>query len=648
MAVMCFLAGLPSKFESTKSQESGGIVCYYCHEPGHTKRACKTLQNKAQKTQSAHVTATDTSEKTVMISTDEFANFSQYQESLKSSSTSITALAESGYPSLFSTYQSHNSSSTVTLADGSTSCVLRSRSVNPTPLISLSSVLSLPQFAFNLISVSKLTRALKCCISFFPDHFMFQDLTTRQIIGKRHESEGLYILDTQTLRNDNAKEYFSSSFQSYMSQHGILHQSSCVDTPSQNGVAERKNRHLLETARALLFQMQVSKQFLADVVSTACFLINGMPSSILNGFTPYSVLFPSKPLFLIALKIFDNTCFVHDVQPQGEDDDLLIYTATSLPTTPTPEASPPTVPPSAPPPLRPVPQIRIIYSRRQEPPVPVPSSSDPVSSDPNTCVPHQENPQNSCPAQDSSSLDPTLSDLDLSITLQKEEMNVLNVNGTWTLVDLPTGKRHIGCKWVFAVKVNLDGSVARLKARPGEYGKVCHLCKSLYGLKQSLHAWFEKFNQVVEKFEMTKSKSDHSVFYKQSAVAIILLVVYVDDIIITGSDTTAISLLKSFLHTQFHTKDLGVLKYFLGVEVTSKKCIFLSQKKYVLDLLTETGRLRAKSCSTLMFSNSQLTKDGELFKDPKRYRRLVGKLNYLTVTRPNIAYSVNAIGRVPR
>lgn len=67
-----------------------------------------------------------------------------------------------------------------------------------------------------------------------------------------------------------------------MTQHGILHETSCVDTISQNGVAERKNRHLLETARALLFSMNIPKKFWADAVSTACFLINRIPSSILN------------------------------------------------------------------------------------------------------------------------------------------------------------------------------------------------------------------------------------------------------------------------------------------------------------------------------------------------------------------------------
>ena len=91
-------------------------------------------------------------------------------------------------------------------------------------------------------------------------------------------------------------------------------------------------------------------------------------------------------------------------------------------------------------------------------------------------------------------------------------------------------------------------------------------------MKQSPCAWFGKFNQEVEAFDMQKkSKSDHSVFYKNSNYGIILLAVYVDDIVIIGSDFKDILSLKSFFHTQFHTKDLGTLKYFLGVEVMRSK-----------------------------------------------------------------------------
>ena len=108
-------------------------------------------------------------------------------------------------------------------------------------------------------------------------------------------------------------------------------------------------------------------------------------------------------------------------------------------------------------------------------------------------------------------------------------------------------------------------------------------------MKQSPRAWFGKFSEVIEKFGMHKRKSDHFVYYRNSQASIILLVVYVDDIVIIGNDMTCISLLKSFIHGQFHTKDLGMLKYLLGVEVMwSKHVIFLSQRKYALDLLFET------------------------------------------------------------
>ena len=119
-----------------------------------------------------------------------------------------------------------------------------------------------------------------------------------------------------------------------------------------------------------------------------------------------------------------------------------------------------------------------------------------------------------------------------------------------------------------------------------------------------------------------------------------------DHIVIIESASKDILSLKSFLHSQFHTKDLGMLKYFLGVEVMrSKQGIILSQHKYVLDMLSETGKLGAKPCSTPIAPNIQFTKERELFEDPKRYRRLIGKLNYLTVTRPDIAYSVSVLSQ---
>ena len=117
-----------------------------------------------------------------------------------------------------------------------------------------------------------------------------------------------------------------------------------------------------------------------------------------------------------------------------------------------------------------------------------------------------------------------------------------------------------------------------------------------------------------------------------------------DDIVITENDSTGIS--SPFLHSQFHTKDLGILRYFLSVEVMrSEHGIFLSQRKYVLDLLSETRKLGAKPCNSPMASSIHLTREGELFEDPERYRRLFGKLNYLTITRPDIAHLVSVVSQ---
>ena len=87
-------------------------------------------------------------------------------------------------------------------------------------------------------------------------------------------------------RSDNAKEYYNSILGEYFRTHGIINQSSCVNTPQQNGIAERKNRHLLEVARSIMFTTHIPKQFWGEAVLTATYLINRMPSRVLNFQTP--------------------------------------------------------------------------------------------------------------------------------------------------------------------------------------------------------------------------------------------------------------------------------------------------------------------------------------------------------------------------
>lgn len=126
-----------------------------------------------------------------------------------------------------------------------------------------------------------------------------------------------------------------------------------------------------------------------------------------------------------------------------------------------------------------------------------------------------------------------------------------------------------------------------------------------------------------------------------------LLIVYVDDMIITGDDTKEIEKLKAFLATEFETKDLGSLRYFLGMEVArSNEGIVLNQRKYILDMLSETGMLGCKPADTPMDAGLKFEKNSTSTPVNKEsYQRLVGKLIYLSLTRPDIAYPVSIISQ---
>jgi hypothetical protein len=167
----------------------------------------------------------------------------------------------------------------------------------------------------------------------------------------------------------------------------------------------------------------------------------------------------------------------------------------------------------------------------------------------------------------------------------------------------------------------------------GSENKVCKLEKALYGLKQSPRTWFGRFCKAMKNYGYNQGDSDHTMFFKRTEGKIAILIIYVDDMIITGDDKVEIEKLQMKLSKEFEMKNLGGLKYFLGIEVSrSKKGIFLSQRKYVLDLLAETGMLDCKPVSTPMEQNVKF----EICPDQcptnkEKYQRLVGKLIYLSL-----------------
>ncbi|RVW17578.1 Retrovirus-related Pol polyprotein from transposon RE1 [Vitis vinifera] len=296
-----------------------------------------------------------------------------------------------------------------------------------------------------------------------------------------------------------------------------------------------------------------------------------------------------------------------------------------------------------------------------------------------------------------------------------EEIRALEKNETWEVMNLPRGKKPVGCKWIFTVKYKADGTVERYKARlvakgftqtygidytetfapvaklntirvllslaanldwplhqfdiknaflnreleeevfmmlpPGfckeeEETRVCKLKKSLYGLKQSPRAWFDRFAKVIKNQGYQQGQSDHTMFFKQSNDGrMTILIVYVDDIILTGDDTGEVERLKKVLATEFEVKDLGQMRYFLGMEVArSRKGISISQRKYVLDLLTKTGMLGCKPSDTPIKARNRMESDGKPV-DREKYQRLVGRLIYLSHTRPDIAFAVSVVSQ---
>lgn len=123
-----------------------------------------------------------------------------------------------------------------------------------------------------------------------------------------------------------------------------------------------------------------------------------------------------------------------------------------------------------------------------------------------------------------------------------------------------------------------------------------------------------------------------------------ILLCYVDDIIITGTSLNEIQSMKYFLHVKFTIKDIGVLKYILGIKVArNDKGLQLCQIKYVLDLFTDSRYLGCKLASTPMGPNPKFVSDASLLSNPSEYRSVVGKLMYLTITRPDISYVVQTL-----
>ncbi|KAM2512647.1 hypothetical protein PS1_036897 [Malus domestica] len=297
-----------------------------------------------------------------------------------------------------------------------------------------------------------------------------------------------------------------------------------------------------------------------------------------------------------------------------------------------------------------------------------------------------------------------------------EEINALLKNNTWVLVPSSPTQNKVGCKWVYRIKRNTDGSIERYKARlvakgfhqqPGiDYAEtfspvvkpgtirtvlslvvsnhwsirqldvknaflhghlqeevymsqppgfvdpqrpnhVCRLTKALYGLKQAPQAWFHRFSSYLFHYGFLQSKANSSLFVYHTGSSRMWLLLYVDDIVLTGNNPSLLQHFITALGHVFELKDLGPLHYFLGLQVSTKALgMHLTQAKYAYDLLNKANMLECKPCSTHVAAKLSLSAhDGVPLSSPTEYRMLVGCLQYLTITRPDISFAVNNVAQ---
>ena len=182
----------------------------------------------------------------------------------------------------------------------------------------------------------------------------------------------------------------------------------------------------------------------------------------------------------------------------------------------------------------------------------------------------------------------------------------------------------------------------------GKESHVCKLKKALYGLKQAPRAWYLKIDGYLMSLGFTKSVADPNLYYKVDGSDPLILVLYVDDLFLTGAEQLIVGC-KRELASKFEMKDLGLMHYFLGLEVWQRADeIFLSQGKYAVEILRRSDMMDCKSMATPMAMNlkklSESTSNSHLV-DPTMYRQLIRSLMYLVNTRPNIYFAVNTLSQ---
>nr|GEV48932.1 zinc finger, CCHC-type [Tanacetum cinerariifolium] len=267
----------------------------------------------------------------------------------------------------------------------------------------------------------------------------------------------------------------------------------------------------------------------------------------------------------------------------------------------------------------------------------------------------------------------------------KSEIDYILQNHTWELVDLPPGCKPQGYKWIFKKKMKADGTIDKYKASlvikgfrqrevhkmdvktaflngdleeeiymnqpegfiaPGQEGKVCRLVKSLYSLKQAPKQWHHKFNHTILESGFKINECDKCVYVKDTSSGYVILCLYVDDMLIVGSNDKMIKSTKDMLKSKFDIKDIGFADVILGKIIRTQNGLVLSQAHYMDKILNTHNAGDFGLARTPIDTSLHLSKNRGVGVAQLEYSRIIGMLMYLmTSTQPDLAYAISRLSR---
>lgn len=582
----------------------------------------------------------------------------------------------------------------------------------------------------------------------------------------------------KTFRTDRGGEFMSKNFVEFCHEAGITRHFTAPYSPQQNGVVERRNRTVVAMTRSFLKEMNLPSNLWGEAVRHSVYILNRLPTRSLSNMTPYEAWSGDKPN-VAHIRVFGcvahmkfpsvHTAKLDDrskiVVNLGKEEGTKAYHLLDPVhgtihvsrdvifeegkawqwTTQGTDLESPAI------------NIRVSKPHMMNSPgdntneeeivSPQYNENNDVQTPVSSAISGQSHATEDLTSDESAprkfrSLNDVYADseevfLDEDMLLlgmeepanykqaltdpawtaaMKTEIEAIEHNNTWNLVELPPGHTPVGLKWVYKLKKDTSGNIIKHKARlvakgyvqkqgvdydevfapvtrletvrlllalaarnewevhhldvksaflngelqelvfvsqpPGFEVKnkehlVYQLVKALYGLHQAPRAWYARLSKYLKKLGFCRCPYEQAVYTKKEGSAVLIIRVYVDDLLVTGTSVSSIQRFKRQMGEEFDMTDLGKLSHYLGMEVNKKQgYIELKQESYAKKLLVRAGMAECRPTKYPMETSIQLDKDEKgTAVDTTQFKSIVGGLRYLVHTRPDIAYAVGVVSR---